>query len=1035
MGRTMSKDDLKLYLHSAATRAKYPWVQVWSDNADKLLEAAGLLSSSSSGSTMGGLVPATLAGHTTPETAVAADGTLSIKFAQDGSDAGFIQSVPLKFSATGEAGSYVSEIPNGWTYVKTDTEIIFTNPGNSPTPLYVQFDPIGTRYETAMGTFASARDLYEQCLQLWVLQQCAGQHKKFPRIGLVPAQQHQRLAYVEMALPSSAYYASVGASGVFGTGIFWGQQGFGGNGGNTPSYPSGRSSSGSLEFNCYRHEEDWTSTYNTQLTKYDHETGETLEGSSFRLYERFDDKDQVNLERDGAVELYGGTDHETYLSKYLDNPVVWDDYRFVATVTTNEEGYASNTVEHKYHYDKTFCDGHPAPVFVEVPEEEEDEEGEVTNQDEIDEAKEENRRLASGWLECFDACDETASVGTYEGVHFHWLMSEVSQGEISSIASSGGEEGSTPNAGPTSSASGEDSYVNSGCKQDAEATYNKFIALKYSYTYQEDTARNGYILHDLHNDDLPIEVITTDSSENGANSFFANEYSNQIQINEDATPETDSFTSRVEQGAVHSITESEYAELTGEDLDVPALEKEKKEGILSKAISFFTKIFKIEKEVELEETKAPERVDGSAADTKKSDDEEFQDHETVDREDETTDSDDSDNKDSSGSDDEILDSTEASDKDEENQEDKGEVENPDGGISDTDSKDEPEKNDSETGNSSGDLENLGSVDDAASKELDSAVGDVSARLETFEGKVFSGWIEKGIQKLFGIMTVYAETTERVAGNDIEAEPVSAVETRDDNSEDVSDEEESRPSKEETPIQDVVKDNHDLKNEENLSKEELADIDSEEFLDDDIEDEQEFIEDEERIREIEALGGRKVDLASDSNATYVAYVEFTKQRDEGGLTVSGSDEPDISLYAQLLGSGKELFESAYSTAKGSPSVGVLITPGSADNFSHCNDEDGCGNMWRIYDHRTEGEIHINKRDLDLENGANDAYDSYGDSQGDATLEGAVYGLFAAADIIHPDGKTGIVIWQMIWWQSRQRIKTAMLRLWPLRKPQE
>lgn len=29
----------------------------------------------------------------------------------------------------------------------------------------------------------------------------------------------------------------------------------------------------------------------------------------------------------------------------------------------------------------------------------------------------------------------------------------------------------------------------------------------------------------------------------------------------------------------------------------------------------------------------------------------------------------------------------------------------------------------ETGNSSGDLENLGSVDDAASKELDSAVGD------------------------------------------------------------------------------------------------------------------------------------------------------------------------------------------------------------------------------------------------------------------------------------------------------------------------
>lgn len=1018
MGRTMSKDDLKLYLHSAATRAKYPWVQVWSDNADKLLEAAGLLSSSSSGSTMGGLVPATLAGHTTPETAVAADGTLSIKFAQDGSDAGFIQSVPLKFSATGEAGSYVSEIPNGWTYVKTDTEITFTNPGNSPTPLYVQFDPMGTRYETAMGTFSSARDLYEQCLQLWVLQQCAGQHKKFPRVGVVPAQQHQRLAYVEMALPSSVYYASVGASGVFGTGMFWGQQGFGGNGGNTPSYPSGTSSSGSLEFNCYRHEEDWTATYNTQLTKYDHETGETLEGSSFRLYERFDDKDQVNLERDGAVELYGGTDHETYLSKYLDNPVVWDDYRFVATITTDEEGYASNTVEHKYHYDKTFCDGHPAPAFVEVPEEEEDEEGEVTNQDEIDEAKEENRRLASGWLECFDACDETASAGTYEGVHFHWLMSEVSQGEISSIASSGGEEGSTPNAGPTSSASEEDSYVNSGCKQDAEATYNKFIALKYSYTYQEDTARNGYILHDLHNDDLPIEVITTDSSENGANSFFANEYSNQIQITEDAVQEADSSMSSAEQGMVHSITESEYAELMGEDLDVPALEEEKKEGILSKAISFFTKIFKIEKKVELEETKAPEQQGGSTADTVISDDEEFQDHETVDGEDKTTDSDNSDNKDSSNSDSEISDTTGISDENEDDQEDKAEIENPASGMSDTDSKDEPEKNGSETGSEdvmedesdNGDIsddQQREDTDNGSSEELDSASGNLAAKIEASEEKVFSSWIEKGIEKIFGIMTVYAETTESSAGSDIEKESVPARETKEEHSEDVSDEEESGLPKEETKIQDVVKENSGHKKEENPKKEELVDIDSEEFLDEEIEDDEEVIEDEEQISELEALGGKRVNLASDSNATYVAYVEFTKQRKEDDLDASGNDDPSISLYAQLSGSGRELFDSAYSTAKGSPSVGELITPGPADNYSHCNDEDGCGNMWRIYDHRTEGEIHINKKDLDLENGANDAYDSYGNSQGDATLEGAVYGLFAAMDIIHPDGKTGTV----------------------------
>lgn len=71
--------------------------------------------------------------------------------------------------------------------------------------------------------------------------------------------------------------------------------------------------------------------------------------------------------------------------------------------------------------------------------------------------------------------------------------------------------------------------------------------------------------------------------------------------------------------------------------------------------------------------------------------------------------------------------------------------------------------------------------------------------------------------------------------------------------------------------------------------------------------------------------------------------------------------------------------------------------------------GAGAAWifEVYDHRTEGEVHINKRDLALKNGENGTYDSYGDTQADATLQGAVYGLFAAEDIDHPDGKTGVV----------------------------
>ena len=63
---------------------------------------------------------------------------------------------------------------------------------------------------------------------------------------------------------------------------------------------------------------------------------------------------------------------------------------------------------------------------------------------------------------------------------------------------------------------------------------------------------------------------------------------------------------------------------------------------------------------------------------------------------------------------------------------------------------------------------------------------------------------------------------------------------------------------------------------------------------------------------------------------------------------------------------------------------------------------------VFDHRTEGEIHINKQDYDLQRAANDdAYDAYADENGDGTLEGAVYGLFAAQEIEHPDGHTGTV----------------------------
>ena len=117
----------------------------------------------------------------------------------------------------------------------------------------------------------------------------------------------------------------------------------------------------------------------------------------------------------------------------------------------------------------------------------------------------------------------------------------------------------------------------------------------------------------------------------------------------------------------------------------------------------------------------------------------------------------------------------------------------------------------------------------------------------------------------------------------------------------------------------------------------------------------------------------------------------------------------------------------------PSNAATFTVNRPMALSDDDDEDGSGGSWQwdgvqqesevapihqssypsdytgysylVKDHRTEGELHINKRDMELY--AKDGEDSYGKSQADATLEGAVYGLYAAEDIVHPDGKTGIV----------------------------
>ena len=502
--KMVSEEDLKTILYVPAVRAKYPWLEAAVSNSEAYMQMGGMLSGGGSGKENtgvgGGKIPNVIASSTSLGTAKQVDAaTLTLSFAPDGSDWDFIRSVPLEFS--NNDGVSFSPVPtDGWTYTKTDSQIVFKNPNPKPSKALIRFRVEGTPYASGGGGYASAEEAIDQSLQIWECVTCSGTHG-----GGTPAKSdpwiHQRMAWMELGMVPVNYFAALAGD------------------------PTPVPEQGGIQFEVFRHEEDFASTYNLQMYKYDHETGKALEGARFGFFERFDDKNRVNTERDGAAELYEGG--EPYASHYQDEPVLWDGFRQVGSAVTDGDGYASQTVEHGYHYDKTFCDGHPAPAFVPVPEEEEDEEGEVINEDEIEAAQAENIRLANSWLLCEEECERKAG-GDFEGVHFHWIMEEVDAGE--GIASDGGSEGETPDAGPMTGADGETSYAKSGCQEDCGQTYEKFISMKYSYTWKEFKARDGYILHDRHADDLPIEIITTDASEHGANASFGGGHSRDVAL-------------------------------------------------------------------------------------------------------------------------------------------------------------------------------------------------------------------------------------------------------------------------------------------------------------------------------------------------------------------------------------------------------------------------------------------------------------------------------------------------------------------------
>ena len=138
-----------------------------------------------------------------------------------------------------------------------------------------------------------------------------------------------------------------------------------------------------------------------------------------------------------------------------------------------------------------------------------------------------------------------------------------------------------------------------------------------------------------------------------------------------------------------------------------------------------------------------------------------------------------------------------------------------------------------------------------------------------------------------------------------------------------------------------------------------------------------------------------------------YIEITEANDNAVLWLDNADYNADVLTADKGGTklvtsgGVETTVSIYSTAKDSTRTYSTDNSGKAANEDSYTTTATDGVM---KNDRTLGEISISKVDLDAA--------KYVENHGNAALDGAVYDLYAAEDITHPDGVTGVVDYSKI-----------------------
>ena len=141
-----------------------------------------------------------------------------------------------------------------------------------------------------------------------------------------------------------------------------------------------------------------------------------------------------------------------------------------------------------------------------------------------------------------------------------------------------------------------------------------------------------------------------------------------------------------------------------------------------------------------------------------------------------------------------------------------------------------------------------------------------------------------------------------------------------------------------------------------------------------------------------------------------YIEITRNNNNSVLWLDNADYNADILTADkggtklVTGGGVETTVSIYSTAKDSTRTYNTDNSGKAANEDSYTTTATDGVM---KNDRTLGEISISKVDLDAVR-----YVGGSTAHGDASLDGAVYDLYAAEDITHPDGVTGVVDYSKI-----------------------